>query len=752
MSKTKHIRYTFGLIACILMILLLFGCTQTQTTPGTEKSGKTDGDSVQTTTTLSPPEEGETLATQELIRFDDISEVKKFLAEKSQANQAQGIGRTTMSFAMEDSVAESAPMMKSAPVPGMVGGMEGDYATDYSETNIQVKGVDEGDFVKNDDRYIYMIADNKLTIIDAYDAKNADIISTTKISDTNDDNYDYYNSPMAKELFISGDRLALFVQTNEKTFYFAKYDIEPRETYRQMTDVYIYDISDRKNPEEVDHYTIAGSYYQSRMIDNIIYVVTQEYTGSINYINEPMVKSSSSVISPEIYYFDNPDNNYYFNTVTSIDLMNNDVIDSKSFMLGYSNTLMVSQDNIYIAYQKQNYWWCWYCGERYDKTRFYDIIVPRLQGQLKTDIKSILDKNLDDADEWQEISQVLGEFFEKATDDDSIKGEYEDMLLDIMDALEEYDTKKQLEERKTVIQKIEINNGKLNYKAKGEVYGTLLNQFSLDEYDGNLRLATTVNIWNRKSIQYNNVYVLDKDMRLIGQAERIAEDERIYSTRFVGDRLYMVTFRQIDPFFVIDISDPNNPKILGQLKIPGYSDYLHPYDEDHIIGVGKAADTDGRVGGVKIALFDVSDVKNPKEIDNFEIGDRGSDSAALHNHHAFLFSKTKNLLVIPVTEITDRQELGRYRFSNSIWNGAYVFHVDDKGFDLKGKVKHSSTKSDYFDWWSQATVLRSLYMDDNLYTISNKYIKINDLSSDDVEELNTVNLPYSDARSYYWWR
>jgi len=240
-------------------------------------------------------------------------------------------------------------------------------------------------------------------------------------------------------------------------------------------------------------------------------------------------------------------------------------------------------------------------------------------------------------------------------------------------------------------------------------------------------------------------------MNTVGMVEGIAPDERIYSTRFVGSKLYMVTFRQVDPFFVIDLSSPQNPKVAGKLKLPGYSDYLHPYDDTHIIGIGKETKENeyGNVvtQGLKIALFDVSNMENPKLIDKMEIGDQGSDSAALHDPHAFLFSKEKNLLVLPVTEVTQRSKIDLYRWSNSVWNGAYVIHVDAKGFSTLGKVRHSSTKTDYFDWWNEATVLRSIYLDDNLYTISNKYIKINDLGND-LEDLNTVDLP--NTGRWYW--
>ena len=196
----------------------------------------------------------------------------------------------------------------------------------------------------------------------------------------------------------------------------------------------------------------------------------------------------------------------------------------------------------------------------------------------------------------------------------------------------------------TIIHKFSMNNGKVRYVASGDVPGHLLNQFSLDEYEDHLRVATTVEGWTgSRAYLFNNVYVLDDDMQTVGRIEYIAPDERIYSSRFIGDRLYLVTFKRIDPFFVIDLSDPARPGILGMLKIPGFSDYLHPYDKNHIIGIGRET-AENQWGGVsteglKLALFDVSDVNNPAMIDKVEIGVSGSDSEALRDHKAFLFDR-----------------------------------------------------------------------------------------------------------------
>jgi uncharacterized secreted protein with C-terminal beta-propeller domain len=199
----------------------------------------------------------------------------------------------------------------------------------------------------------------------------------------------------------------------------------------------------------------------------------------------------------------------------------------------------------------------------------------------------------------------------------------------------------------------------------------------------------------------------------------------------------------------MDLSDPSDPVVLGQLKIPGYSDYLHPYDENHIIGVGKDT-VEGEGGnfawyqGIKIALFDVSDVEHPQEMDKYIIGDRGSDSPILTDHKAFLFDRAKNLLVIPVL-VAEVDESGAppNTYGHFVFQGAYVFNLTiDEGFELKGKITHLDDselmKSGYY-FNSAYSVERSLYIDNVLYTISSKKIKMNSL--EDLAEINEIELP-----------
>jgi len=310
-------------------------------------------------------------------------------------------------------------------------------------------------------------------------------------------------------------------------------------------------------------------------------------------------------------------------------------------------------------------------------------------------------------------------------------------------------------DQETTIHRIRVQNGEIDYQASGPVPGYILNQFSMDEHNGHFRIATTTGqVWGwGQSTSQNHVYILDSDLKIIGKLEDLAPGEKIYSVRFMGDRGYLVTFKKIDPLFVLDLSIPSSPKVLGQLKITGYSDYLHPLDETHIIGIGKET-IEGEGGsfawyqGVKISLFDVSDVSRPKEMAKYEIGDRGTDSPILRDHKAFLFDKSKNLLVIPVTvaEIDPSKypgEIPPYAYGEFVWNGAYVFHLSlEEGLVLKGRITHQDNTTELMKSWyysiSPYSMKRSLYIDNVLYTISDSKIKMNSLS--DLSEINAINL------------
>jgi uncharacterized secreted protein with C-terminal beta-propeller domain len=318
----------------------------------------------------------------------------------------------------------------------------------------------------------------------------------------------------------------------------------------------------------------------------------------------------------------------------------------------------------------------------------------------------------------------------------------------------------------TSVYRVKIDGLKLILEAQGNVPGYVMDQYSMDEYNGNLRVATNLYLYSLtstgtyESSQTNNIYVLDKNLATIGRLEGLGQGENLHAVRFMGEKGYIVTFIKTDPLYVIDLSQPQNPKVLGELKIPGYSDYLHPYDATHLIGIGKeaVAAEQGNFAwylGLKVALFDVSNVNNPIQLANYVIGDRGTDSVALNDPKAFLFDQGKNLLVIPVNLAIINQTLVQQYPSNfpaygeMVFQGAYVFSVSTSGgINLKGTITHIDSAllnsqgqlkspTDYYNTYNQ-WITRSLYIGNTLYTVSNSNIQLNSLT--DLSKIATINL------------
>jgi inhibitor of cysteine peptidase len=680
-------------------------------------------------------------AAGDIKKFSSADEIREYIKNNTAiaaGTDGYGYGEswaaTDMAVAApQGAVAESVVAKGvSLAAPSSVG------STDHSTTNVQVAGVDEPDFVKNDGKYVYVISGQILTIVDAYPASAATILSKTEIGDTPHD------------LFIDGDRLVLFTTGADETDKSSSSDSPVTASkvsampyyYRStmpVTHAIFYDISDRAHPKVTKDYTIDGDYIDARLIGTNLYLVTREqiYTYSTERIAVPEVREGTkTVIAPDVYYFDNPERQYAFTTISSFDTGSANEREAKTYLVGSGNILYVSENAMYITYQK-----------------YKNIIYPmRAQPAIASVVPVGILKESDSGSASGSAvtgstgvsSPILWEDFNKMSD-----SEKQAFIAEMKNAEQESLQKQEIDQTTTAIHKIAISNGAITYIARGEVSGSLKDQFAIDEHNGNLRVATTSNVYTtRGSYEYNNVFVLDSGMKLIGSLTHLAEQEQIYATRFIGDRLYMVTYKRVDPFFVIDLSNPTAPKILGKLKIPGFSDYLHPYDATHIIGIGKETGTNDWGGvstkGLKLALFDVSDVEHPTQIDKVEIGDAGTDSAALSDHKAFLFDKEKNLLVIPARVVKNDAALtDKYgTIQPNIWYGAYVFGVTpETGFTLRGTVEHGTGGNTYY-WYgsSNAEVKRSLYIDNVLYTISTKQIKANSLSAINTT-IATIALP-----------
>jgi inhibitor of cysteine peptidase len=302
----------------------------------------------------------------------------------------------------------------------------------------------------------------------------------------------------------------------------------------------------------------------------------------------------------------------------------------------------------------------------------------------------------------------------------------------------------------TIIHRLAVEGPRITPAAVGTVPGHPLNQFSLDEYEGHLRIATTLSRSTGGSV--NNIYVLDLGLELVGKVEGLAPGETIYSARFMGDKAYLVTFRKVDPLFVVDLREL---RVLGKLKIPGYSSYLHPYGDHYLIGIGKDAKP-SETGdfawfqGLKISLFDVSDYSNPREIDSLILGDRGTESEVLYNHRAFLFDDERNILVIPVLlAVIDPADFGGTpppdAYGEFVFQGVYVFRVTPSdGIEIVGRITHLPDDTDqlrsgeFFE--SRYITKRALFIGDILYTISDGKVLLNDIQT--LRELAGITLPH----------
>ena len=606
------------------------------------------------------------------------------------------------------------------------------YDIDYSETNIQVEGVDEPDFVKTDGTFLYIISGGKLFIVKARPAEDAKIVSTISVNFT------------ITNLFVNGDRLVIFGSSPECVVFYDELLKVPAPWYSESnTNIQVYDIKDRENPELKKAIVVGGRYFKARMIGDYVYIITTQSSWDVRPLYEdndtivPLISINGvakKIPLEDICCIDVPSYSYSLTHVVSVNIKDDeeDVID-KIFTLGNTQTMYVSKNNIYITYQqnRNNY--------KIMQQIIDEVVFPILPDKYKEDILNARNFDILEYNKKQVVDWILNGFY------------------DTLDEEERNEIESEIQRRihRTVIHKISVDKGKIDYLCNNSVPGRVLNQFSMDENKGFFRIATQIDRnWYTNSKSSTNVYILDENLDRVSEIENIAPGEQMHSARFMGGRAYLVTFKNIDPFFTLDLSDPYNPKILGELKIPGYSDYLHPFDENHIIGVGidvdETIDADKihsddsvyytAVQGVKIALFDVTDPKNPKEISKITIGDRGTRTPVLNNHKAFLFDKEKELLVIPISlrEFKDEKN-----YVESTYQGAYVYKLTLEGFEYRGRITHRECEKNdegdcYWRWNSNLDVERSLYINDVLYTISNGMIKMNSL--EDLSEINSLQL------------
>lgn len=467
-----------------------------------------------------------------------------------------------------------------------------------------------------------------------------------------------------EELFLNNDKIIVIG---------TRFEYDEREKRIGIDDDYLY-------PNYMDKTYTSAKIYNVKDKTNPTLERTVEVEGS--YLTARMIDSNVYIASNKYMYYA-----YICNTYKSTELNEDD------FKPHYLDTA-TSNETKSINFD------CIYYIPEFEDTNYLNIVAFNITNNQEANVESYLGAG-------EEIYASKENLYVTKT-----KYDYE---------------RKNKTSITTEIYKFNLNNANCTFAKAGDVPGSVLNQFSMDECNGYFRIATTDSTsWNSES-NTNNLYVLNENLETIGKIEGLAKGERIYSVRFMGNRAYMVTFVETDPLFVIDLSNPTTPTVLGELKIPGYSKYLHPYDETHLIGIGEDTEVvnygyGDRVvtNGMKMAMFDVTDPNNPQELYNVKIGEKGTYSELLYNHKALLFSKEKNIIAFPIS-ITEND----YKVT---FQGAIVYGVSlEKGFELKTKISNSAT--DYDRYYSRNRVERIIYIKDTLFTLSNGLIKAVDLNT-----------------------
>ena len=557
----------------------------------------------------------------------------------------------------------------AAEMPQAAEPMAAPAGGDYSETNVQVKGVDEGDIVKTDGKYIYALSGGTLRILAAAGADTR-VLFSKQVGE------EYYNSfendgkykgsesrsRNAQELYVSGGVLAVVYNAWSWS---ESYNADGNWSYSESgrTEIELYDVRDPASPKLTATLGQDGGLTGSRMTDGTIYLISRYFVRDpdeaepITYVPSLYRNGEPEAVDCRCIWIPEHRSSNAYAVVSAYDMAAGAVRANVSF-LGGGDTVYMNADDLYLAYSA-------YVDEE---------SAPRTEA-----VYTVVDHSF---------------------------------------------------RQQTTITRVSLAGGGLSVAASGSVDGALLNQFSMDAWNGNLRLVTTLDgyryttwedkergflntVWpedNEKSS--NALYVLDGGLNIVGSLTGLAETERVYSVRFDGNVGYFVTFRQVDPLFAVDLSDPAAPKLLSALKIPGFSEYLHVWSEGRLLGLGMDADPEtGRTGAMKLSMFDTSDKTNVTEKHKLLLP--GYWSEALYNHKAILVSPEKNVFAFPVE------------------NGYAVYGYDDAaGFSLRAELKLTEN-----EWWYGSA--RGLYAGGFAYVVFDTGVWVLDLET--LEPVTTVN-------------
>jgi len=639
------------------------------------------------------------------------------------ANKAMALSRFDSCAAMEDHLTESF-LFALTNSYGISRGIEEDVAldsgdasgsgetapSDFSTTNVQEKGVDEADLVKTDGEHVYVLTDGVLSIIDSWPAEEAALVGEVDLESIGEEGY------ISEDMFLFEDRVLVFSREWNDRETKGSDDMEASAYGRDwvsQTGLIVIDISDRSAPKVVQEKLIDGNIVSARMIGSDVYTVLS------NTMNMPREVYATMDEIPW-WIWDSLFDGLYEDGVA-------DRLEAREKLKDIFRPIIASAVSTrgaesflpLITHEDGSTEAALSCT---DILHSMEISNPGLTTVAHIDLAD---------DEVKVSAEATGVMMGSSTVYASQENLYvAQSSYGWWDGISPID-------RETRIHRVALAGERSRYESTGVVGGYLHNQFSMSEHNGMLRVATTYDDWwwgtrGDDELTGNNVFILDatqSQMGLIGAVTGLAPGERIYSTRFQGDRAFMVTFVQIDPLFTLDLSNPTEPKAVGELKIPGYSSYLHPIGEEHVLGVGMDGSWDGWLSGVAISLFDVSDFADPKQQDQLTLDCDDSWSEALWNHHAILVYG--DIVAIPAYGYTwsggASDEMEEPWGGSSYQSGLVVAEIDVKdGLTQRGFVNHRPLveeiycdgKAEDCDSSYMPQMRRSLVIEGNLFSIS----------------------------------
>ena len=573
--------------------------------------------------------------------------------------------------------------------------------SDYSETNVQEEGVDEADVVKTDGEHLYVLHDSLLSVVKSWPAEDTALVGQLAL-----DGYPY-------SAFLRGDTLVVLGYADG----YGHFSDDTEGWYSSATRVSIVDVSDPSRPTLETSYLLEGSMGGARRIDNKVYLSLNDW-GSLPYALWEVLWSGALAL-PEVDW-EAPEAEREAIYAEARELVRPHVVDALAAVPTAHLLPRVSVDDGPAVGLLD-------CQELYRPAEVtststlslveLDLDAPAGDGALRaTGVMS---------DGWTVYASTESYYIAQTSwwwgeEGDEISSRIHRFALDAAGPV---------------------------YAGSGEVAGWLLNQFSMGESGGHLRVATSDSGWWGEEEAANNVFVLDQEsMETVGEVRDIAPGERIYAARFVGDRGYLVTFEQVDPLFTLDLSDPLQPRIAGELKIPGYSAYLHPVGDDYLLAVGMDGTDEGQITGLAVSLFDVRDFSQPTLQSKYSLPETDwSWSDVLYDHHAFTYHR--DTLAIPMY-------LYDYDGGYDDWfSGLLVVDVDLDGGQLseRGRVDHRDLVEDSEcrygsreyceDYYWYAWMRRGVVIEDNLYSVSDYGVKVSRLSDPTSEVARVLFYP-----------